>query len=113
MMLRRKGRIRILSLKERKDKDDCEPVDQLEDKEVGAAASRDRDLDCVPTSLAHLSQQDMIFSLKSHGTRYPVLNTFLPRTQYSINLDCVPTSLAHLAQQYLIKYFFQEVPRVL
>ena len=35
-------------------------MDQLEDKEVGAAASRHRDLDCVPTSLANLSQQHTV-----------------------------------------------------
>ena len=38
----------------KKDKEEDKPVNELEDEEVGAAASRDRDLNCVPTRLAHL-----------------------------------------------------------
>lgn len=84
---------RILSLKKRKDDDGREPVDQLEDKEVGAAASRDCDLDCVPTSLAHLSQQYKYFFFEVPmvlDTQYSIL--FYPELS---NLDCVPTSLLY------------------
>jgi len=45
------------------------PVNELEDEEVGAAASRDRDLDCVPTRLAHIFQvEGLVTSLALCGT---------------------------------------------
>ena len=59
-------------------------MDQLEDKEVGAAASRHRDLDCVPTSLANLSQQ--------HTVKYfffEVPMVLKPSTQYFFTQNSV------------------------
>ena len=46
----------LLSVAKEKEEEEEEdkPVNELEDEEVGAAASRDRDLNCVPTRLAHL-----------------------------------------------------------
>ena len=43
----------LLSADKEKKEEEDKPVNELEDEEVGAAASRDRDLDCVPTRLAH------------------------------------------------------------
>ena len=42
------------------EKDDDKPVNKLEDKEVGAAAGRDCDLDCVATRLANLQQTPLL-----------------------------------------------------
>ena len=44
----------LLSVAKEKEEEEDKPVNELEDEEVGAAASRDRDLNCVPTRLAHL-----------------------------------------------------------
>ena len=44
---------------EEEEEEEDKPVNELEDEEVGAAASRDRDLDCVPTRLAHLKKNTL------------------------------------------------------
>ena len=56
------------------------PVNKLEDKEVGAAAGRDCDLDCVPTRLANLPTKALysIFSCRPpDDTQYPVFTDAL------------------------------------
>ena len=64
--------------KDQEDEVEEKPVNELEDKEVRAAASRDRDLDCVPTSLAHLHRQKPTIIIF-----YLFLDiSMVPRTQY-------------------------------
>ena len=71
----------LLSDAKEKEEEEDKPVNELEDKEVGAAASRDRDLDCVPTRLAHLPTKPL-YSVSS--LKYSIPSIHCSSTHYSL-----------------------------